>query len=582
MRRHWLSSYPPSVRPHIDLQDDESINEVVARTCRKYPDKPAFRSMDVTMTYGQLDALSRSFAAGLQSLPGLARGSRVALMMPNLLQYPVALLGVLRAGMIAVNVNPLYTARELDHQLRDAECQAIVVLENFASTLAKALANQPQLKHVITTSAGELLPVPRRWLVNLTVRHVKKSVPPWSIPDAIAFRTVLAKGARRTFSEAQPRSEDIAFLQYTGGTTGVSKGAILTHGNIVANLLQAEAWAAEVLTEGCEVAITALPLYHIFSLTISCLLFTKLGGLQVLIANPRDLASIVAAMRKVPFTVMTGVNTLFNGLLNTPGFSDLDFSHLRFSIGGGAAVHPSVAAHWESVTGRPLIEGYGLTEASPLVACNPLDSRFSGLIGLPMPSTDIAIRDDDGRDLAPGLQGEVCVRGPQVTQGYWNKPEETLNTLTPDGWLRTGDLGIMDERGYIRLTDRKKDMILVSGFNVYPNEIESVISAMPGVAECAVVGVPHPVTGEVVKAFVVAREEISAESVINFCREHLTAYKTPRLVVFRSELPKNPIGKVLRRELRTEELAATITGYAAAGITTGTISSRSANAPHEV
>jgi long-chain acyl-CoA synthetase len=493
----------------------------------------------------------------------------VALMMPNLLQYPAALFGVLRAGMIAVNVNPLYTARELEHQLRDSGSEAIVIVENFAATLQKVTAKDLPLRHVITTEVADLVPAPRRWLINIAVRHVKKMVPAWHIPGAIGLRTFLRRGAKSGLQEASPTHDDTAFLQYTGGTTGVSKGAILTHGNIIANLLQADAWAGTALAEGSETAITALPLYHIFSLTISGLLFTKLAGLQVLIPNARDLPAVVAEMKKVPFTVMTGVNTLFNGLLNTPGFSELDFSHFKFAIGGGAAVHPSVANRWQAVTGHPLIEGYGLTEASPLVTCNPVDTSYSGYIGLPVPSTEVAIRDDEGRDLPIGSEGEICVRGPQVTRAYWGKPDETYHTITLDGWLRTGDVGVMDERGYIRLTDRKKDMILVSGFNVYPNEVESVISAMPGVSECAVVGVPHQVTGETVKAFVVAREHLSADDVISFCREHLTNYKTPKLVEFRSELPKNPIGKVLRRELRSGELTERADGTLSAAATAG-------------
>lgn len=485
-------------------------------------------------------------------------------MMPNVLQYPAALFGVLRAGMVVVNVNPLYTARELEHQLRDSEADAIVILENFAGTLEKALSRNLPMRHVITTQIGDLLPAPRRWIANRIVRHVKKMIPPWHIPGTIDFRTVLRDGARHAFTDVPVGHDDTAFLQYTGGTTGRSKGAILTHGNVVANVLQAQAWSAQALDHSTEVVITALPLYHIFSLTVSGLLFTRLAAMQVLIANPRDLSGMVAEMKKVPFSVMAGVNTLFRGLLNTPGFRELDFSHMKFAIGGGAAVHPSVAREWEGVTGRPLIEGYGLTEASPLVACNPLDSHYSGFIGLPVPSTDVAIRDNDGNDLPPGSDGEICVRGPQVTRGYWSQPDETRSAITADNWLKTGDIGVMDNRGYIRLTDRKKDMILVSGFNVYPNEVESVIASMPGVMECAVIGIPHELTGEAVKAFVVG-DGLSAESVIAFCREHLTNYKTPRFVEFRSELPKNPIGKVLRQELRSAEITAATAANAGTG-----------------
>lgn len=551
MSKPWLLSYPSTVKPEIDIHEFASLNDLLTRSCRKFERLPAFQNLGVTISYGDLDRLSRDFAAYLQSLPGMQRGSRVAIMLPNLLQYPIALFGVLRAGMIVVNVNPLYTSRELRHQLEDSGAQTIVVLENFARVVESVLVETP-LKHVITSQVGDMLPAPRRWAVNLAVKHVKKMVPSWDIPKAVSLPAALAEGARAKLNEPCPGHDDVALLQYTGGTTGASKGAILTHGNLLANLLQAFEWTEGIFEDGREVVVTALPLYHIFSLTVNCLLFTKLGGLNVLITNPRDLKGFVGELKKTNFTVMSGVNTLYNGLLNTPGFGQLDFSRLKFAIGGGAPIQRAVAERWQDLTGRSLIEGYGLTEASPLVACNPLHSSYSGSIGLPMPSTEMVIRDDDNRDLPLGSIGEICVRGPQVMRGYWQHPQETEKVLTPDGWLRTGDIGVMDVNGFARVTDRKKDMILVSGFNVYPTEVEGVIADMPEVFECAVVGVPDKITGESVKAYVVKKvPTLCVEAVISHCRQHLTNYKVPRLVEFRDELPKNPIGKILRRELRT-------------------------------
>jgi len=566
MHKIWLNSYPAGVPPEIHPEEYASLTELLARTCRKYPNRPAYRNMGTTMTYAQLNRRSRDFAAWLQSLPGLSRQSRVAVMLPNLLQYPIALFGILRAGMIVVNVNPLYTARELEHQLKDSGAEAIIILENFAHVLASVRA-RTKVKYVVTTQVGDLLTRPRGWLVNFAVKRIKKLVPPWHIEQTLTFRTALRRGRGASFTEPQLGPDYIALLQYTGGTTGTSKGAILTHGNMVANVLQGYEWARVGLEEGNEVIVTALPLYHIFSLTVNCLLFLKLAGLSVLITNPRDLRGVVKELKKTRFTAMTGVNTLYNGLLKTPGFSELDFSGLKVALGGGAAIHRSVAERWQQVTGHGLVEGYGLTEASPLVACNRMDTEFSGTIGLPMPSTELVIRDEQDCDLPVGSAGEICVRGPQVTQGYWQRPEETRNAIAPGGWLRTGDIGIMDTRGYVRVTDRKKDIVLVSGFNVYPTEVEDVIAAFPGVVENAVVGVPDAVTGEVVKAFVVANEPaISAEAIIAHCRQHLTNYKVPKLIEFRSELPKNPIGKVLRRELRatasTTETAAVRVGGA--------------------
>jgi len=554
MDKIWLKNYRAGVPAEIDLKEYSSINDVLAQSCSKFRDLPAFRNLGTTITYAELDRLSRHFAAWLQSL-GLPKGARVALMMPNLLQYPVALFGVLRAGMIVVNVNPLYTAREVEHQLRDSGAEAIVILENFAHVLEKALANTG-VKHVVTTQVGDLLALPRRLMVNFAVKHVKKMVPEWHIGDAIGFRAALERGSRARLDEAAPSHADIAFLQYTGGTTGRSKGAMLTHGGLVANMLQAREWSRGILEEGSETVVTALPLYHVFSLTANCMLFIKLGGLNLLITNPRDMPGFVKELSKTPWTVTTGVNTLFNGLLNTPGFATLDFSRLKFALGGGAAVHRTVAERWQAVTGRPILQGYGLTETSPFVSCNPLDTEFSGSIGLPLPSTEVAIMDDDGRELPAGAEGEICVKGPQVMAGYWQMPGETAAIFTPDGWLRTGDIGIMDEDGYMRITDRKKDMILVSGFNVYPNEIENVIAAVPGVVECGVIGVPDIIAGEVVKAFVVAEDpNLSADQIVAFCRQNLTNYKVPRMVEFRSELPKTPVGKILRRELRAVAIA---------------------------
>jgi long-chain acyl-CoA synthetase len=553
MDKIWLKSYPTYVSPEIDTSEYTSLNDVFAQSVRRFAEHPAFRNLGTTLTYAEIGRLSRDFAAFLQSV-GLPKGARVALMMPNLLQYPVTLFGALRAGMIVVNVNPLYTARELEHQLKDSGAEAIVILENFAHVLQKVLSNT-QVKHVVITQAGDLLAPPKRWMVNFAVRGVKKMVPEWHIERAIGLRTALQRGARAKLDEASPGRNDIALLQYTGGTTGAAKGAILTHGNVVANVLQASAWSKGRLEEGCEVAVTALPLYHIFSFTIS-LLTVKQGGLCLLITNPRDMPALVKDLRATPFTTISGVNTLFNGLLNTPGFDRADFSRLKFALGGGAAVHRPVAERWQSVTGRPLLEGYGLTETSPFVTCNPLELGYTGFIGLPLPSTEVSIRDDQDDELPPGVEGEICVRGPQVMAGYWQQPAETMNAFSPGGWLRTGDIGIMDERGFLRITDRKKDMILVSGFNVYPNEVENVIAGVPGVVECGVIGVPDEISGEAVKAFVVSNDPtLSADEIVSFCRQNLTRYKVPKLVEFRGELPKTPVGKILRRELRAMAIA---------------------------
>ena len=551
MEKIWLREYPPGVPAEVDLNEFSSLKDILEKSCQRFSDLPAYSNMGVTLQYRDIDRLSRAFGAWLQQTLGLGKGERVALMMPNVLQYPVALFGVLRAGLIVVNVNPLYTPRELEHQLKDSGATVIVILENFAHTLQEVLDRTP-VKTVITTQLGDLFPFPKRPLVNFVVKRVKKMVPAWSIPGAIPFRQVLSEGAGKTLADVPLDHEDLAFLQYTGGTTGVSKGAMLTHGNLVANLQQASAWLSPVSKPAEEIVITALPLYHIFSLTANCLTFMRVGGHNILITNPRDMPGFVKELSKVRFTGISGVNTLFNGLLHTPGFERLDFSALKLCLSGGMALQRAVAERWQQVTGVSLIEGYGLTETSPAVTFNPLTViEYNGSIGLPFPSTDLSIRDDDGRELGIGEAGEICVRGPQVMRGYWNRPEETAQVMTADGYLRTGDIGVMDERGYTRIVDRKKDMILVSGFNVYPNEIEDVVAHHPGVLEVAAVGVPNEKTGEAVKLVVVKKDPaLTAETLIEYCRQNLTAYKVPHLVEFRTELPKTNVGKILRRLLR--------------------------------
>ena len=543
--------------PHeIDADQFMSIADMFEKTVARFADRPACHNLGCTMSYAELDRLSRDFAAFLQGLPGMGKGDRVAIMAPNLLQYPVALFGILRAGMTVVNVNPLYTARELEHQLKDSGAKAIVIVENFASVLQQVLENT-SVEHVISTQLGDLLPAPKRWIVNLLIKYVKKMVPAWRIDAAISFRTALARGAQMALKPVQVGREDIAFLQYTGGTTGVSKGAVLTHRNILANVEQTGVWISASFKEGSEIAIAPLPMYHIFCLT-STLSFMKWGSLIVLITNPRDLPALVKELGRWKFSVMTGVNTLFNGLLNTPGFDQLDFSTLKVVVGGGAAVQKPVAERWQQVSRRYITEDYGLTEASPGVCANPLGTPWSGNIGLPVPSTEVSIRDDNFKELPvwtgegdiEKYTGELCVRGPQVMQGYWNNPAETARVMQ-DGWLKTGDLGHLDDQGYVTITDRKKDMILVSGFNVYPNEIESVIATHPGVLECGAVGVPDDKSGEAVKVVIVRKDpELTKEAVIEHCKTQLTGYKLPRHVEFRDALPKTPVGKVLRRDLR--------------------------------
>jgi len=549
--RIWLKSYPKGVPAEIDVNAYASIRDIFEQVVAKFGPRPAFTCMGKSITFAELAAKSNAFGAFLQGR-GLAKGARVALMMPNVLQYPVCLFGTLNAGCTVVNTNPLYTARELEHQLIDSGAEVIVVVENFAHTLQEVLA-RTKVKHVVVTSIGELMGL-KGMLVNFVLRHVKKMVPPWEIPGAIRLSEALAEGEKSALERRPIGHDDIAFLQYTGGTTGVAKGAMLLHRNIIANLLQARAWVKPSLGDARQVIITPLPLYHIFSLTANCLIFMTLGAENVLITNPRDIPGFVKEMAKHRFTAFTGVNTLFNALLNNPDFAKLDFSSLRLALGGGMAVQQAVAERWKKVTGVPLIEAYGLTESSPGATMNPLDlPDYNGSIGLPIPSTDAVLRDDSGKEVPLGERGELCIKGPQVMAGYWNRPDETAKVLDQDGWLATGDIGVMDEGGFVRIVDRKKDMILVSGFNVYPNEIEAVVVTHPGVLECAAIGVPDAKSGEAVKLFVVKRDDaLSAEKLLAHCREHLTGYKCPREVEFRRELPKSNVGKILRRELRDE------------------------------
>ena len=556
MEKTWLKSYDEGVVPEIDLSEYRSLCEIVESSCKQFSGQPAYSNMGTTLTYSDIDRLSQAFGAYLQHDLGLARGSRVAVMMPNLLQYPVAIFGILRAGCVVVNVNPMYTPRELQHQLSDADVGTIVILENFAHTLEKVMNDVP-VKHVITTQIGDMLKFPKSLMTNFVVKTVKKMIPAFSLPDVTSFMSVLKRGAGKRLNPVEINHDDLAFLQYTGGTTGVAKGAMLSHGNMVANLLQSAAWMTNETEDGREVIITALPLYHIFSLTANCLTFMKFGGQNVLITNPRDFPGFVKELSQHKFTAFTGVNTLFNALLQTPGFDKLDFSHLRLTLGGGMAVQRAVAERWQKVTGRALIEAYGLTETSPAACINPMSlAKYNGSIGLPISSTDVTIRDDDGNLLPEGEIGEICVSGPQVMQGYWQRDEATREVMTDDGALRTGDLGHMDEHGYTYITDRKKDMILVSGFNVYPNELEDVAVMHPGVSEAAAIGIPDEKSGEVVKLFVVCSDgTLTPEQIKAHCKEQLTGYKVPRIIEIRDDLPKTNVGKILRRELRDEELA---------------------------
>ena len=553
MDRIWLKSYPAGVPADINPTAYGSLGDFFAASVERYRDRVAYIGMKRTMTYGELDAQSRAFAAYLVDAAGLKRGARVALMMPNLLQYPVALFGALRAGFVVVNCNPLYSPRELNHQLANSGAEAIVVLENFAQTLEKAIAGT-NVRSVIVTAVGDLIGRPRGLVANLVVRRVRRAVPPWRLPQAVRFRRALALGRRRKVELPQIEPNDLAFLQYTGGTTGVPKGAMLTHRNMIANLQQVAAWIAPVVGPGGETFVTALPLYHVFALTVNAFVPMMIGAQNLLIPDPRDIKGFVKALAATPFTIISGVNTLFNGLLNDPDFLRLDFSRLHVAVAGGMAVQRAVAERWKQVTGKPLIEGYGLTETSPIATINALTVEdYTGAIGLPVPSTDIAIRDVEGRDVPFGEAGELCIKGPQVMAGYWMKPDETALVMTEDGYLKTGDIARIDERGFITIVDRKKDMILVSGFNVYPNEIEDVVMTHPGVHEVGAIGVPDAKSGEAVKIVVVRKDDaVTDAEIIAHCRQHLTGYKTPRHVEFRNTLPRSPIGKVLRRELKDE------------------------------
>jgi long-chain acyl-CoA synthetase len=551
MERIWLKSYPEGVPAEIDGSAFGSLGDFIKTSVEKFRERTAFISMGKAISYGELDLKSRAFASYLQNVARLPRGARVALMMPNVLQYPIAAFGALRAGYVVVNCNPLYSPRELGNQLADSGAEAIVVLENFATTLEKAIGGKA-VKTVIVTGAGDQLGGAKGALVNILVRHVRRAVPAFRLPQAIRFNRALALGSQAPFTETPIAPDDIAFLQYTGGTTGVPKGAMLTHRNMVANLRQIHAWIAPAIQATGEMFVAALPLYHVFALQVNGFVPLMIGASNLMIANPRDIPALVKALRGTPFTAIPGVNTLFNALLNDKDFAGLDFSQLHLSIGGGMAVQRAVAERWQSTTGKPLIEAYGLTETSPAAIANPLNiDRFNGAIGLPMPSTEIVIRDDDGRDLEIGEIGELCIRGPQVMAGYWNRPDETAKVMTADGFLRTGDIARVDERGYVHIVDRKKDMINVSGFNVYPNEIEDVAMGHPGVLEAGAVGVPDSRTGEAVKLVVVRKDSALTEAdLVAYCRKHLTGYKTPRQVEFRESLPHTNVGKILRRELR--------------------------------
>lgn len=552
LQKVWLNRYPADVPAEINPDQHRSLVELLERAVIRYADSPAFINMGETMTFRKLEERSRAFAAYLQEGLGLQKGDRVALMMPNLLQYPVAMFGILRAGMVVVNVNPLYTPRELEHQLNDSGAAAIVIVSNFAHTLEKVVAHT-NVRHVILTRMGDQLSAAKGTLVNFVVTYVKKLVPKYHLPDAISFRQAMHQGYRMQYVKPELCGQDLAFLQYTGGTTGVAKGAMLTHRNMLANLEQVKSSYGPLLFEHKELVVTALPLYHIFALTMNCLLFIELGGQNLLITNPRDIPGMVKELAKYPFTAMTGVNTLFNALLNNAEFQRLDFSSLHLAAGGGMPVQHAVAERWEKLTGRYLLEGYGLTECSPLVSVNPHDIDYhSGSIGLPVPSTEVKLVDDNDCEVATGLPGELCVRGPQVMLGYWQRPDAT-DEIIKNGWLHTGDIATADSEGFLRIVDRKKDMILVSGFNVYPNEIEDVVMQHEGVQEVAAIGVPSEASGEAVRIVVVKKDPaLSEEALIAFCRCHLTSYKVPRQVEFRTELPKSNVGKILRRELRDE------------------------------
>lgn len=553
MEKIWLKRYPPGIPAEINPDEYNSLVDIFEQSCKKFSDRDAFANMGYAMSFAELDAKTHDFAAFLQQGLGLKKGDRVAIMMPNLLQYPLVLFGILRAGLTAVNVNPLYTPRELEHQMNDAGAETIIIVANFAHVLAEVV-HETQLKNIIVTEVADLLPFPKSLIVNFVVKYIKKMVPAYDLPGAISLKSALSKGQKLTFTPVALNGDDLAFLQYTGGTTGVAKGAMLTHRNMVANMLQVSALVGAAIEEGKEVAITALPLYHIFCLTVNCLVFIKFGGLNVLITNPRDIPAFVKELQNVgEFTFISGVNTLFNTLVNNEDFTELDFKPLKLAVGGGMAMQRAVADRWQKITGNRILEGYGLTEASPVVTINPLDVQgFNGSIGLPVPSTEISLRDDQGQEVPFGERGELWVRGPQVMRGYWQRPDETAQTITADGWLQTGDIATVDEQGFVRIVDRKKDMVLVSGFNVYPNEIEDVVAHCEGVLEVACIGVPDDKSGEAVKIFVVRKPgaTLSEETVREHCKANLTGYKMPKYIEFREELPKSNVGKILRRELR--------------------------------
>jgi len=551
MDKAWLKSYPPGMPETIDVDAYQSVAEVFNQAVTKYSDSPSFTNLGTTLSYADMDRLTDHLASYLQRLPNMHKGDRVAIMMPNVLQNPIAIFAALRAGFTVVNTNPLYTTRELKHQLGDSGAKAIIVMENFCHVLQEIIDETP-VQHVITTQLGDMLKFPKSLIVNLVVKHVKKMVPAFSLPGSVTFKKALNIGTDKPYDPVQTSHEDIAFLQYTGGTTGVAKGAMLTHRNMIANMQQASTWIKDKVEESREIIITALPLYHIFSLTANCLTFMKVGAENYLITNPRDMPNFVKELKSVPFTAITGVNTLFVGLLNTPGFEEIDFSHLKLTLGGGMAVQKPVAERWKKATGAPLLEAYGLTETSPAVCINPLNlAEYNGSIGLPVPSTEVSVQDEDGNLLPQGESGELCVRGPQVMKGYWQRDDETAKVITADGWLKTGDVAIMDTDGYFRIVDRLKDMILVSGFNVFPNEIESVIAGCDGVLEVGVIGEPDEKCGEIVKAVIVKKDQsLTEEQVIKHCKDNLTGYKIPKIIEFRTELPKTNVGKILRRELR--------------------------------
>ena len=552
MEKHWLKSYPPGVRPEINVNEYPSLKEMIERALAIHSVRDAYVQMGKAITFGEIDVLSAQFGAFLQTACGLKKGDRVAVMMPNVLQYPIVVHGALRAGLTVVNTNPLYTARELEHQLVDSGATVIVILENFAHVLQEVIAHTP-VKHVVITSVGEMLGFPKGAIVNFVVRHKRKQVKPYNLPGAWKFRDALKAGSRVRMQPVTLSHSDIAFLQYTGGTTGVAKGAMLTHGNMVANVLQAMEWIGPSFPRDPATLITALPLYHIFALTATCLLFVVLGWRNVLITNPRDFPAFVAELRKYKFTFISGVNTLFNALLHTPGFDKVDFSALTVTLGGGMAVQEAVAKHWKEVTGKILTQAWGLTETSPAACINLPGEDFNGSIGLPISSTEISIRDDEGKALGINEVGEICVRGPQVMAGYWNRPDETAKVMIGTDWLRTGDVGRIDPRGLVFIEDRKKDMILVSGFNVYPNEVESVLVTHPGVLEAAAIAQPDERSGEVVAVFVVKKDpSLTEQEIIDHCKKSLTGYKVPKHVYFKKDLPKTNVGKILRRALRDE------------------------------